>query len=242
MPRALQRSSPPVRRPPRLSPELRRLIDRAYADRERDARTIVARARRLYPEYRALTGAALEGLWQNVRYLVAGFYRFNLLEGRSPTMKELAETIASAKARATQGVSLGAMIGTYQLALPILWEHLIETVGPHPEFRMELARGGPRECPGRGIGRSRFAAAPASVLMSDRRWRRRIESLTGTLVPGALRAPSMRRATMARHRRSRVLAAIAGVDGGAGLRPVTVARLPAVRAAVVLHVGRTLTT
>ena len=129
-----------VRRPPPLSPELLRLVERAYRDRERDARNIVARCRRLYPEYAALSGAALQGLWQNVRYLVGGFYQFNLVGGRSPTLKELQLTIAAAQARAAQGVPLGAMIGTYQLALPILWEHLIETVEPHPSVRMELLR------------------------------------------------------------------------------------------------------
>lgn len=129
---------PSSRRPPPLSPELRRLIELAYRDRERDARRIVEACRRLYPEYRALTGAALEGLWKNVRYLVSGFYEFNLIESRSPTMDELELTVASARARAAQGVSLQAMIGTYQLALPILWEHLIETVAPHAGVRMEL--------------------------------------------------------------------------------------------------------
>ena len=129
---------PSSRRPPPLSPELRRLIELAYRDRERDARRIVEECRRLYPEYRALTGAALDGLWKNVRYLVGGFYEFNLIESRSPTMDELELTIASARARAAQGVSLQAMIGTYQLALPILWEHLIETVAPHAGVRMEL--------------------------------------------------------------------------------------------------------
>src|SRR6185369_3143610 len=47
-------------------------------------------------------------------------------------------TVASARARAAQGVSLQAMIGTYQLALPILWEHLIATVAPHAGVRLEL--------------------------------------------------------------------------------------------------------
>ncbi len=136
--RRTPRRSPPARRPPPLSPELRRLIERAYRDRERDARKIFTECRRLYPEYRALSGAALEGLWRNVRYLVGGFYEFNLIESRSPTMDELEMTIASARARAAQGVSLRAMIGTYQLALPILWEHLIETVAPHAGVRMEL--------------------------------------------------------------------------------------------------------
>src|SRR6185369_16426920 len=123
-----------------LSAELRRLVGHAYEERERDVRDIVARARRLYPTYRALSGAALDGLTQNVRYLVAGFYQMNLIEGRSPTMTELERTIANAQARAVQGIPLGAMIGTYQLALPILWEHVIETVGPYPNVRMELLR------------------------------------------------------------------------------------------------------
>ena len=138
--------APCLQRSPRPSAARRRSRRAAPADRRRLRRPGARHAcdrdalrGSLYPEYRALTGAALEGLWENVRYLVAGFYQFNLIQGRSPTMKELDQTIANAEARVTQGVSLGAMIGTYQLALPILWEHLIETVGPHPEFRMELA-------------------------------------------------------------------------------------------------------
>lgn len=128
------------RRPPALSRELRALIERAYLDRERDARDIVTQCRRLYPEYRTLSGSALEGVWKNVRYLVGGFFEFNLIEGRSPTMDELKLTIANAQARVTQGVSLGAMIGTYQLGLPILWEHLIEAVAEHPGVHLEVLR------------------------------------------------------------------------------------------------------
>jgi len=111
---------------------MRGLIERAYLDRERCAREIVAQCRRLYPEYRALSGAALEGMRKNVRYLIGGFFEFNLIEGRAPTMDEMKPAIANAQARVAQGVSLGAMIGTFQLALPILWEHLIDAVAEHP--------------------------------------------------------------------------------------------------------------
>ncbi len=136
----IAKASAPSKRPPRLSPELARLIERVYRDREKCVREIVARSRRLYPSYRALSGPGLEGLWQNVRYLVAGFYQFNLVAGRSPTLKELEFTIRSAQSRAAQGVPLGAMIGTYQLALPVLWESLIEAVTARPELRLELLR------------------------------------------------------------------------------------------------------
>jgi len=129
---------PSSRRPPPLSRELRRLIDLAYRDREHDVRRIVADCRRVYPEYRALRGAALEGLRQNVRYLVSGFYEFNLIESRAPTLAELERTIANARARAAQGVSLHAMIGSFQLAVSTLWERLIATVGSHAGVRMEL--------------------------------------------------------------------------------------------------------
>jgi hypothetical protein len=100
----------------------------------------VAQCRRLYPEYRALSGPALEGMRRNVRYLVGGFFEFNLIEGRSPTMDEMKPAIANAQARVAQGVSLGAMIGTFQLALPILWEHLIEAVAEHPGVHLEVLR------------------------------------------------------------------------------------------------------
>jgi hypothetical protein len=123
-----------------LSPELRRLVDAAHRERERDVRKIVLECRRRYAEYRALTGPLLVGLRQNVRLLVAGFYQYNLIEGRTPTLEELDVTIANARARVAQGVSLQGMIGTFQLALPILWERLIDTVGPHSEVLLELLR------------------------------------------------------------------------------------------------------
>jgi hypothetical protein len=142
---AVSRTRPPLRpvRPRRaaaLSPELRRLVDAAHRERERDVRKIVLECRRRHPEYRAFTGPLLVGLRQNVRLLVAGFYQYNLIEGRTPTIAELEVTIANARARVAQGVSLQAMIGTFQLALPILWERLIETVGPHPDVLLELLR------------------------------------------------------------------------------------------------------
>ena len=115
-------------------------MERAYRSREKPVREIVARCRRLYPHYRSFTGAALEGLRQNVRYLVAGFYRRNLMEGRSPTLKELEPTLKTAQLRAVQGVPLGAMIGCYQLALPILWEQLIAGVDTSAAVRLELLR------------------------------------------------------------------------------------------------------
>lgn len=131
--RSTRRSAP-------LSPELRRLVDRAYRGREFQVREIVARSRRLYPHYRALSGPALEGLRQNVRYLVAGFYQRGLVEGRVGTDKELEPTIRMTRLRVAQGVPLDEMVGCYQLALPILWEDLIEIAGPHPRIHLELLR------------------------------------------------------------------------------------------------------
>lgn len=114
------------------------MVDRAYRARETEVREIVARCRRLYPYYRAFTGPALEDLRQNVRYLVAGFYQRNLIEGRSPTLTELKPTLRMAQLRAVQGVPVGAMVGCYLLALPILWEHLIARVGTSAAVRLEL--------------------------------------------------------------------------------------------------------
>jgi len=129
-----------TRRSHAVSAELRRLIEQADRKREREVREIVALCRRRYPQYRAFSGAALNGLRQNVRYLVAGFYRRNLLEGRSPTWKELEPAVRTAQARAADGVPLSAMVGCYQLALPILWRHLVDKVGANSAVRMELLR------------------------------------------------------------------------------------------------------
>jgi sugar diacid utilization regulator len=114
------------------------LVERAYRSRERQVQEIVARCRRTYPAYRALTGAGLEGLRQNVRYVVAGFYRRGLVEGRPATAKELEPAIRVAQLRVAQGVPLDAMIGCYQLGLSLLWDELIENAGPNTALRVEL--------------------------------------------------------------------------------------------------------
>lgn len=136
----MRREARARRRSAALSPALRRLVERARRGRERQAREIVARCRRLYPHYRALSGPALDGLRQNVRYVVAGFYDRVLIEGRLATAKELEPTLRMAQLRVAQGVPLDAMIGCYQLGLSVLWDELIESVGSNPGVRLELLR------------------------------------------------------------------------------------------------------
>jgi sugar diacid utilization regulator len=128
------------RPPPPLSPALRRLVERAYRSRKRQIREIVARCRRTYPHYAALSGAALEGLRQNVAYLIGGFYQRGLIEGRTAAPDELQPTIRMAQLRVSQGVPLDEMIGCYQLSLVMLWEELIEATGGNSTIGLELLR------------------------------------------------------------------------------------------------------
>ncbi len=93
------RSSTARRRAQPLSPAFHRLVERAHRSRERQVLEIVARCRRLYPHYRALTGPALEGLRQNVRNLVAGFYQRVLIAGRVATAQELEPTVRMVQLR-----------------------------------------------------------------------------------------------------------------------------------------------
>jgi len=136
----MRRAAPHAKRPPPLSPKLRQLVDRAYRSREKQVGLVVARCRRLYPHYRALSGSALDDLRKNIRLLVAGFYRQGLIEGRTPTPAELKGPIHMARLRATQGVPLDEMVGCYQLGLPILWAALIEKAGKDTGLHLELLR------------------------------------------------------------------------------------------------------
>jgi sugar diacid utilization regulator len=125
-------------RPRTASPPLRKLVEQASRSRERQVREIVALCQRRYPHYRALSGAALEGLRRNVRYLVAGFYRRAVIEGRAPTGAELDTSIQAARLRAAQGVPFGDMVGCYLQALPFLWQRLLARARTDPTVSQEL--------------------------------------------------------------------------------------------------------
>ncbi|MCW5892256.1 MAG: helix-turn-helix domain-containing protein [bacterium] len=127
-------------KPVPLSPTLLLLLQKVSRTREQQVRKIVARCRRLYPHYRALSGAALEGLRENVRYAVAGFYGRVFVDGRPATAAELEPTLRMARLRVAQGVPLDAMIGCYQVGLTALWDDLIESARSEPTVWLDLLR------------------------------------------------------------------------------------------------------
>src|SRR5262249_42187801 len=123
--------------PPAPSPALRKLVPRAYRGRERVIRDIVARCRQV-PCYRALSGTALAALYRTVGHLATGFYRRSIIEGRVPTAQEMELPIRTARLRAAHGVPLDAVVKAYQIALRLLWAHLIAAAAADPAVRLEL--------------------------------------------------------------------------------------------------------
>jgi sugar diacid utilization regulator len=125
---------------PPLSRALRQRIERACDARGQQVRWIVARCRRDFPHYGALSGDGLESLMRNVDMVVAAFYRLQLLEGRVPTAEEFEPQCRAARLRFAQGVPLHEMVGCYQLGLPMLWADLVAGIGSDPETQGELLR------------------------------------------------------------------------------------------------------
>jgi sugar diacid utilization regulator len=123
---------------PPLSPKLRDRIERAYRDRGRMVRTIIALCRKRFPHYAALTGEALESFCRNADMVTGAFYRLQLLEGREPSMEDLEPQREAARLRFAQGVPLPEMIGCYQSGLPTLWADLVASVQNDAEVQGEL--------------------------------------------------------------------------------------------------------
>jgi sugar diacid utilization regulator len=124
--------------PPNLSPALRRMVERAYAGREAQAREIVERCRRRFPHYGRLRGEDLARFRKNVDMVVGAFYRLQLLEGRVPTPEELEPQRRAARDRFAEGVPLEEMVGCYQLGLAMLWTHLVASLDAKADVQGEL--------------------------------------------------------------------------------------------------------
>jgi hypothetical protein len=133
MQRALSTDPPP---PP--SRPLRDAIGRAYRTRDRQVSEIIARCRKRSEHYRAFAGRDLWGLRRNTHHLVRGFYERGIVEGRAPTLAELAQPMQMARVRVAQGVPLEQMIASYQIALPVMWAELVRCVGDDRSAQREL--------------------------------------------------------------------------------------------------------
>jgi sugar diacid utilization regulator len=124
--------------PTSLSPALRERVERAYRDREIQAREIFEVCRRRFPHYGALEGEALARFRDNVDMVIAAFYRLQLVEGREPTPEELEPQRRAARDRVAQGIPLEEMVGCYQVGLAQLWTHLLENLGSQTDLQAEL--------------------------------------------------------------------------------------------------------
>jgi hypothetical protein len=123
-----------------LSPALRERVELAYAARGRRVQDIIARCRRDFPSYAALSGEGLESVRRNLDSLVGAFYRIPLVEGRLPTSEELAPQRKIARLRFAQGVPLHELVGCYYGGLPVLWEDLVATLEVESHVERELLR------------------------------------------------------------------------------------------------------
>lgn len=111
---------------PPLSPVVREQVERAYRTRADRVREIVECARQRFPHYRALSAEELERVSGNIDRAIGAFYLMELIEGREPDPRELETQRRSARERLAQGIPLDELVGTYRLALPILWTHLVK--------------------------------------------------------------------------------------------------------------------
>jgi hypothetical protein len=101
-------------------------------------RDIVARCRKEFPSYAALSAEGLESLRRNVDEVVGAFYRIQLLEGRLPTSEELEPQRRVARLRFAQGVPLQEMVGCYYGGLPVLWSDLVASLEAESAVEREL--------------------------------------------------------------------------------------------------------
>lgn len=111
-----------------LSPALRALVTRLYADDGPLGQRIYDDIRKTVSDYRLSTDAGLPDDLRMVLGWHIRLWRDALLEARMPSHEVLEQTASFTRRRVHQGVSLDSLLRAFRIGSGVLWDSMIEAV------------------------------------------------------------------------------------------------------------------